>query len=141
MPLIRSKSQGGGSCCEHYKNDIGNDGFINRRHAGMRSLINKLNAQLQNTTVWGLTSLDTLCLMAVPMYDAGPRYVAIDAISEVTFRVNYRPPEGQLPIPGSEISFSVLGVDEAVDLIKKAMQFTQGWPGSPDLEMENRSPK
>ena len=99
----------------------------------MRSLIAALSAELPNTMVWGLTSHDTLCLMSVPEYDAGPWHVAIDAKVGGGFEVTYRPPEGDLPIQNSEIVFRVSDPDHAIERIKQAMSLTLAWRDSPDL--------
>lgn len=133
MPLIRSQSQGNGDLNEHYTERDGDQPWRINSNARMRSLIAALDAELPNTTVWGLTSHDTLCLMSVPEYDAGPWYVAINAKVGGGFEVTYRPPEGELPIPDSEILFRVSDLDTAIERIKIAMSLTRAWRDSPDL--------
>lgn len=133
MPLIRSKSQGEGDLCEHYVDRDGDQLWVIDSNARMRSLITALDAELPNTLVWGLTSHNTLCLMAVPEYDGGPWYVAINAKVGGGLEVTYRPPEGELPIPDSEIVFRVSELNLAIERIKFAMSLTRAWQDSPDL--------
>jgi hypothetical protein len=133
MPLLRSQSQGKGDLSEHYADQDGDQPWRLDSNARMRTLISMLDAQLPNTTVWGLTSHDTLCLMSVPKYNAGPWYVAISAMVGGGFEVTYRLPEGELPIPDSEILFRVSDVDLATEHIKIAMNLTRAWRDSPDL--------
>ncbi len=71
--------------------------------------------------------------MSVPEYDAGPWHVAIYAKVGGGFEVTYRLPEGELPIPDSEIVFRVSGLDLAIERIKIAMSLTRAWRDSPDL--------
>jgi hypothetical protein len=133
MPLIRSHSPGKGDLIDHYCDRDGDMTWRNESNARMRSLIAALSAELPNTMVWGLTSHDTLCLMSVPEYDAGPWHVAIDAKVGGGFEVTYRPPEGDLPIQNSEIVFRVSDPDHAIERIKQAMSLTLAWRDSPDL--------
>ncbi|XZE36722.1 hypothetical protein SH501x_002306 [Pirellulaceae bacterium SH501] len=133
MPLLRSQSQGGGDVAEHYSDRDGDAAWRKECNARMRSLITALNDALPKTIVWGLTSHDTLCLMSMPAYDAGPWYVAIDSRVGGGFEVTYRPPEGELPIPESEIRFCVSDLGLAIERIKKAMALTMAWADSPDL--------
>jgi hypothetical protein len=133
MPLIRSHSQGNGALTDHYCDRDGDMTWRNESNARMRTLIAALSDELPNTMVWGLTSHDTLCLMSVPNYDAGPWHVAIDAMVGGGFEVTYRPPEGDLPIPNSEIVFRVSDPDHAIESIKQAMSLTRAWRDSPDL--------
>ncbi len=114
MPLLRSQSQCKGDLTEHYTDQDGDQSWRRDSNARMRALIAMLDSQLPNTTVWGLTSHDTLCLMSVPQYDAGPWYVAISAQVDGGFEVTYRLPEGELPIPNSEILFRVSDMDLAI---------------------------
>jgi hypothetical protein len=71
--------------------------------------------------------------MSVPEYNAGPWYVAIDTKVGGGFEITYRPPEGEMPIPDSEIRFRVCDVNQAINRIGLAMSLTRGWPDSPDL--------
>lgn len=135
MPLVRSRSQGNGDLlATHYIDRESDQRWVAGRNAAMRALIAELDRQLPETLVWGLTSHDTLCLMSVPEYDAGPWHVAIDGKVDGGFEVTYRPPEGELPIPRSEIVFRVKGLGESIRFIKQAMALTGGWPDSPDLK-------
>lgn len=136
MPLRRSESQGGGdieAVLRHYRDLKDDEDYIKERNSQMRSLLKRLNDELPATTAWGLTSHDTLWLMSNPQYYGGPRYVGIDSYV-TTFQVTYRPPDGELPIPDSEVVFRVVSIDDASARIRLAMLFTGGWPQSPDLQ-------
>ncbi|QUY43519.1 hypothetical protein [Acaryochloris marina] len=47
--------------------------------------------------------------------------------------MSYHPPEGELPVSGSHVTFMAIGVPEALARIKIAMAASKGWPDSPDL--------
>lgn len=136
MPLLRCVSQGGGnaSClCEHYdRSDTDDDSFAAAK-TRMQQLIMGLDQRLPNTTVWGLTSHYLLSLRATPKYNDGPWFVWIDPFYLSSFRIAYRLPDGELPIPDSEISFCVKDVDLAVERTMLALRYSRGWPDSPDL--------
>ena len=136
MPLRRSESQGGGdieAVLRLYRGRDGDPDYINERNSRMRSLLKRLNDELPETTVWGLTSLDRLWLMSNPQYDGGPCYVGIDSMCDTTFQVTYSPPDGELPIPNSEVVFRVVSIHDASEQIRFAMFLTGGWPQSLDL--------
>jgi len=133
MPLIGSESQGGGDTCDVYADDENLDDQLRKWYAAMRELIPKLSERLPDTKAWGLTSHSSLCLMSVPEYDAGDNYVIIEHYYDGCFRMSCHPPEGELPIPDSHITFVVMGVAEALDRILLGMTASRGWPNSKDL--------
>ena len=91
VPLIRSESQGA-PLLDHYKDSDTCSEWVVEMNAAMRSLIPALNAKLPSTTVWGLTSHNSLGLMSVPKYDAGESHVNIEHFEFGYFRLGYRPP-------------------------------------------------
>jgi hypothetical protein len=100
----------------------------------MSSLLLRLNDELKATTAWGFTTPDRIWLMSNPEYGAAPCYVGIDAMRDHTFRVAYIPPDGELPIPCSEVVFRVISIEKASAQIRFAMLLTGGWPHSLDLQ-------
>lgn len=132
MPLVRSESQGG-NILDHYCDNESDSEQIRKWYAAMRDLIPKLDAELPNTDVWVLTSHDSLCLMSVSEYEAGDHHVIIEHYYDGCFRMSYHPPEGELPVSGSHVTFMAIGVPEALARIKIAMAASKGWPDSPDL--------
>ena len=140
VPLLRSESQRSGDIIAvlvHYQDREKEDRpWVLRRNANMRALLNRLNDDLPLTTAWGLTSHDTLCLMTCPRYDEGPWYIKITGMGDDTYRIGYIPSEGTLPIPGSEVTFDVSGVNKASELIRFAMALSKAWPVNSDLPTE-----
>ena len=132
VPLIRSESQGA-PLLDHYKDSDTCSEWVVEMNAAMRSLIPALNAKLPSTTVWGLTSHNSLGLMSVPKYDAGESHVNIEHFEFGYFRLGYRPPNGLLPFPDAYVQFSAAGEEEAIEKLLIAMAASGGWLGSPDL--------
>lgn len=140
MPLLRSQSQGGGdieAVLRHYRSRDGDQAYLKKRNSRMRSLLQCLNDELTTTVAWGLTSHDRLWLMSDPQFDGGPRHVGIDPFGDNTFQVTYIPPNGELPIPNSEIVFRVSSIEEASVRIRFAMALTGGWPENADLRAQS----
>ncbi len=136
MPLLRSDSQGGGNAsklCENYRGAAEDTELFTASQFRMRQLIMKLDERLTQTIVWGLTSHYLLCLMAVPTYDMGSWFVTMDPHYLSSFRISYRLPEGELPIPDSEISFRVKDVDLACERTILALRYSRGWGDVPDM--------
>jgi len=95
----------------------------------MTKIIERLRVVGPDLRVWGLTSLHHLYLLAEDS-SRSPWYVSFIA-SDAEIRLNYLIPADEAPWPGARVVGITTDIDEAVEMITKAMSLSGGWPSLP----------
>jgi hypothetical protein len=99
---------------------IGTDG------QAMLNLFAALRAEPDARTAWGLTSLGALYLLASDVASS-PWYVKIFAPSYGGYQIEYLMPAASAPWPKAWVRGEAATVDEAVSMIRVAMDRSGGW--------------
>jgi hypothetical protein len=91
----------------------------------MLALIARLRALPDERCVWGLTSLQRLCLLAHDTYKS-PWFVIVVAVSDRYF-IEYLMPAAVAPWPEARVQGEAGSEDEAIRMILIAMERSEGW--------------
>jgi hypothetical protein len=92
----------------------------------MLDLIARLRAVPDERTVYGLTSLYRLCLLADDTWKS-PWFVIISALDKRNYHVEYLMPENVAPWPRAYVRGEARSEDEALQMIMTAMENSKGW--------------
>ena len=92
----------------------------------MLSLIERLRSLADDRQVWGLTSHFTLCLLAADTYQS-PWFVRAVAVDRHSYFIQYLMPERLAPWPDASVGGTARSEDEAVEMVVKAMELSEGW--------------
>ncbi len=92
----------------------------------MLDLIARLRALPDTHHVFGLTSLEHLCLLAQDMYQS-PWYVRIGALDHTSYFIEYLMPSTLAPWPAANVRGEAHSEDEAIQMILIAMDRSGGW--------------
>jgi hypothetical protein len=125
MQLIRCQDQKSETLDEFYTGISLHEGF-EKNGVAMLDLINRLRALSDNRQVFGLTSLDRLCLLAEDTWES-PWYVIIAAHDKTMYWVQYLMPEQLAPWPDAYVTGEARSEDDAVQMILIAMEKSEGW--------------
>jgi hypothetical protein len=92
----------------------------------MLQLFDVLRACADPREAWGLTSLATLYLLARDA-SSSPWYVHIFAPGHGGFEIDYLMPAAIAPWPEARVRGEARSVDDAVAMIRTAMDRSEGW--------------
>jgi hypothetical protein len=95
----------------------------------MLSLIANLRALPDEREVWALTSHYHMRLLSSDTYRS-PWYVSVIAIGD-QYSVEYRMPERLAPWPGAQVRGEADTEQEAVTMVMRAMDLSEGWLRAP----------
>jgi hypothetical protein len=127
MAFQRATCQSRRSLREHYEAEAnGSDPHVAPAARLMIQLIERLETTFQDRSVWGLTSLYHLKLLAADDWKT-PWYVSIAPAVSGRFAIEYLLPEGEAPWPNARVLGESESVEAAVDMILLAMQKSRGW--------------
>lgn len=124
MQLERCSDQRSQTLDEFYE-DIAKGEYPDRGKA-MLDLIARLRALPDTRRLFGLTSLDDLCLLAQDTY-LSPWYVRIAVLSHTSYFIEYLMPAAVAPWPGAQVRGEAHSEDETVEMVLTAMERSGGW--------------
>ena len=125
MPVKRSKSQQQQSLTEFYTEN--SDETINNSIGEvMLKWIDRLNSELPDIEIWGLTSLYRLVLMATETYEG--EWSVIIFGTENNYRVDYLiPKEENSPWQNAYITGTTTDFEEALKMSLIAIENSRAW--------------
>ncbi|WP_116545446.1 hypothetical protein [Pontibacter virosus] len=126
MPIIRNSSQRSKTLIEFYTDlkDEGNE-YYKRAGALMLQWIDKINQELLDTDVWGLTSHDHLILQNKDDYSSTAWVVLCATIDE--YHIEYLLPKDDQPWENAYVKGATKSLNEAVEMVKIAIRSSEGW--------------
>jgi hypothetical protein len=127
MQLARCSEQRRNTLDQFYEEWIRPDGEIGVDGQAMLDLIAALRASSDPRTAWGLTSHATLCLLSRDTGES-PWYVRVIAPGHGRYVIEYLMPAASAPWPDAYVRGDAGTVDEAVAMIRTAMDRCEGWP-------------
>ena len=131
MPLFRCSDQPSKNLEEFYTEiSMGGDEGIGN---SMLEVIQRINDIFKETTIYGLTSLYHLKLLAQDTYQS-PWYVSIISSGPELSYVDYLLPEDKQPWPDARVKGEVRSYDELIKCIIIAMIESGGWPDNEELK-------
>ena len=134
MPVVTSDSQGGSEVDQRdfFREEIKTGTNEMRRESCRRmvALIDRIDAEFPDTTIWLLTSHHRLVLMDSPVYETD-WLVIIESILANEYYFSYRLVDP--PFPGARVHGVAREIEEAMRLIKLAMRESGGWIMSKEL--------
>ena len=92
----------------------------------MLDLIARMREMPEEWRVYGLTSLYRLCLLAEDSYTS-PWFVIVSALDARNFTVEYLMPKSVAPWPHAYVRGEARSEDDAVQMLVKAMEKSEGW--------------
>lgn len=130
MPIIRCSDQKHATLGQFYTD--GDDQQTLDMGARMLSLINLLDTKFKNTTIFGLTSLYRLNLLASDTYKS-PWYVCFATDGRI-FYIDYLVPESEQPWKYARVSGEAETLEQAYKYILIAMTKSEGWADNNELK-------
>jgi len=131
MPIIRCSDQKGQSLEEFYSEKRTHKDSLEIANV-MLSIIDLLNREFSNTTIFGLTSIYHLNLLAHNSYQTD-WYVSIIALDERNYHIEYLMPENKRPWSYAKVKGDAKSLEEAMKFISIGMYESNGWPGNEEL--------
>ncbi|HIB67112.1 MAG TPA: hypothetical protein EYO33_18885 [Phycisphaerales bacterium] len=122
MNLLECSCQPNETLEEHFQN-------LNRKYVngqGTLALIERLREFPDERTVYGLTSVDRLCLLSQDDYTT-PWWVVITSHGIDDFRIECRLPQEQAPWRGAQILGRTKDLGKAVEMVVKGLILSRGW--------------
>ena len=103
-------------------------GFVTFRGRGqaLLDLIVRLRAVPNEHRVFGLISVDRLCLLATDTWRS-PWFVIISAMNKERYHIEYLMPERLAPWRRATVNGNASSEEEAVAMIVTAMERSEGW--------------
>jgi hypothetical protein len=127
MNLTRCKDQTRATLDEFYGRARNSDEPVSRKGGqAMLDLIARLRAWPDDRNVFGLTSLNRLCLLSQDTYTS-PWFVIVCAVDAQNYYIDYLMPEREAPWPHARVQGEARSVDDAVRMIITAMEKSGGW--------------
>jgi hypothetical protein len=127
MHLTRSQDQKSKTLDEFYTEISQHDHPVDREGGkAMLDLICRLRALPDERRLYGLTSHYRLCMRAQDTPDAA-WFVIISALDKRNYYVEYLMPERLAPWPDAYVRGEARSEDDAVQMIVKAMEKSEGW--------------
>ena len=131
MPLVRCSDQPSKSLEEFYT-EISNGGDVDIA-ASMLEIIRRINGLFKETTIYGLTSLYHLKLLAEDTYQS-PWYISIISSDPENTWIDYMLPQHQQPWPNARVKGEAASHDEAIKYIIIAMTESGAWADNEELK-------
>lgn len=131
MPLIRCSDQRS-KTLEAFYAEIAAGGDVELA-GSMLEIIRRINGLFKETTLYGLTSLYHLKLLAQDTYQS-PWYVSIISSGPELSYVDYLLSEDEQPWPDARVKGEVSSHDELINYIIIAMTECGGWPDNEELK-------
>ena len=130
MPLRRASAQKSRSLYDFYR-DLADQG--EQKHYGqvgrqMLELLPLMEILCADLPVWGLTSLDSLLLLAKDEWHSRP-YVRVYALPQDGYGIEYEMPDHEAPWPNTTVHGRARSKEEAITMVRTAMVRSGGWPG------------
>ena len=125
MRLTHCKDQKSESLEEFYGELTRKDGWVEGAKA-MLELIARLRSLPDDRQVFGLTSHARLILLAEDDFTS-PWFIIIAALDKRNYFVEYLMPESIAPWLGARVRGEGRSEDEAIQMIKTAMERCEGW--------------
>jgi hypothetical protein len=129
MPIIRCSDQNNQTLGQFYSDS--DDQQTREIGAAMLSIIKLLDTKFKETTIFGLTSLYRLNLLANDTYKS-PWYVSFITDGK-NFYIDYLVPESQQPWKHARISGEAESFEQAYKYILIAMTKSGGWADNIEL--------
>ena len=131
MALKRAPAQASRDLYDYYREfldwDLGPEDSSTQVATQMLQLLPVLEALCLNVTVWGLTSMQRLCLLADDDWRS-PWFVIIQAKPMGGFQIQYRMSQAEAPWPNAIVEGFAEDKERACELIRIAMERSGGWP-------------
>jgi hypothetical protein len=131
MALKRASTQSSRGLYEFYRQlvdyDLGTEGSNTKVSRQMLELLPMLEDLFLSLNVWGLTSMERLCLLADDDWRS-PWFVIIQAKPMGGFQIQYRMSQAEAPWPNAIVEGFAEDKERACELIRIAMQRSGGWP-------------
>jgi hypothetical protein len=96
----------------------------------MLELVAALRSHTDKRRVWGLTSHHRLCLLSKDTYTS-PWYVIVAALDRRNYFAEYLMPERTAPWAGAYVKGEARSLEDALSMVVKAMDQSEGWSLSP----------
>lgn len=133
MPIIRCSTQGKQTLEEFYKklSNEKNSEYFQQRGKSMLLLLEMINNTFINTTLYGLTSHDTLCVFPTDSWEFD-WFLAINGTGKNTFKFKYKMPSYISPWENALV-IGHSNLETAKDFLIIAMVESNGWPNNKEL--------
>ncbi|MBT1711030.1 hypothetical protein KK062_22495 [Fulvivirgaceae bacterium PWU5] len=134
MPIQRSSDQKRQTLREFYielKNYDSNPVWATRGQA-MLDFLDLIDQNFKQTKIWGLTSHDTLLLLAEDNWESG-WFVAISNIGTTGYHFEYRMPEHKSPWPNAIVKGVAPTIQDSMGYLAIAMKESEGWPDNKEV--------
>lgn len=122
MDVVECSCQPDETLEEHFRE-------LNRKYVngkGTLALLERLRDFPDERTVYGLTSVDQLCLLSQDDFTT-PWWVVVTSHAENDFRVECRLPHNQAPWRGAQVAGKTKVLDQAVEMVVKSLLVSRGW--------------
>ena len=134
MPIIRIIDQKKETLEEFYKELTNEKASIIQNGIGrtMLSFLSMVNNTFLNTTIYGCTSHDALCIQAEDHWESG-WYIVIQDYGDQKFQFEYKMPETKSPWRYAIVKGQANTIEEARDFLIIAMTESGGWANNKEL--------
>ena len=130
MPIIRCSAQKNATLEQFYTE--GDHKQTLDMGAKMLSLINLIDTKFKDTTIFGLTSLYRLMLLANDTYKS-PWFVCIASDGQ-TFYIDYLVPKSNQPWADARVKGEAESIEQAFKYVLIAMTNSEGWSDNNELK-------
>lgn len=130
MPIIRCSDQKHATLEQFYTD--GDDKQTLAMGAKMLSLIKLSDTKFKDTTIFGLTSLYRLNLLATDTYKS-PWFVCVATDGQI-FYIDYLMPESNQPWADARVSGQAESLEQAFKYMLIAMTKSEGWTKNDELK-------